>query len=327
MTRLILALDRASARETDSAGRLHVEKCNVCQGDQISEYLGDEIPNASALGLNRDHRYKILRPASELAKPETIRSANGLPILSIHEPHDAKTHQAQAQLVIGATGTDAVWHPPFIKVGLVFWPETSIRLIEENIRRELSPGYSYDAIAESGTHRGEHFDLWMKNILFNHVALVDAGRQGPAVVVGDSAYGRSNQMRHHNTFRGIFLAADRAVRDRRARDMEPIPERELDEEPVEVEDLVEIVRQWCRDMSPEQAEELFDRLGELRADHEGEQAVDRAHRGVHGARRAHGAGDFDRPARFTHAGDAALPRGILPASQRFKNLGRFTSLG
>jgi hypothetical protein len=356
MTRLSLAFDRASARDYDNAGRLHVEKCNVCTCG-VSEYIGDEVPNASALGLDPYRRYKLLRPAEELSKPKTIASANGLPILSIHEPHDARSHQPQ--LVIGATGTDAAWRPPFVQNSLVFWPESSIRLIEEEIRRELSPGYSYDAMPEPGTYRGEHYDLWMSNVIFNHLALVDRGRQGPAVIVGDSAYGRSNQMRHFNTFRAVYLAADRAIRARRARDAEPPLENEIDEEQATPADLVEIVKEWLMDLSPEEGEQLLDDIVGLRGEWGPMAGVDA--RGAHWAShigRARSADDFDRHARFTrparagdtprlrgaaraggagdfldalidrrpHAGDAAL-RGVLPASERFKNLGTFKSLG
>jgi len=329
MTRLRLALDRATARSYDASGRLHVAACNICTAG-VSEYLGSEIPNASALGLSLDRRYKLLRPAEELSKPETIRSANGLPILSVHEPHDARSHQPE--LVIGATGTDAAWRAPFLQVGLVFWPEHSIKMIAEEIRRELSPGYSYDPVVdEPGTHRGEHYDIWMKNILFNHVALVDAGRQGPQVVVGDSA--RSNQMRHHNTFRGIYLAADAAIRRRRARDAEP-EQAELDNEPATVDDLLAVVEEWLIDLTPEEKEEFFEGVEKLEAGPEHQEGLDRAHRGVAGARRARGAGDdLDRAHRPAHFGDRhrlagdALPRGIRPASERFPGLARITTMG
>jgi hypothetical protein len=131
--------------------------------------------------------------------------------------------------------------------------------------------------------------------------------------------GRSNTVRHHNTFRGIYLAADAAIRRRRARDAEP-SEGELDNEPASAADLLEIVREWLVDMAPDEADELLEGMLEIKANHEREQAVDRAHRGVPGARRAHGAGDFHRPTRPAHAGDAALPHGVRPAHERFPGI-------
>jgi hypothetical protein len=53
----------------------------------------------------------------------------------------------------------------------VFWPQHAISLIEEQVRRELSPGCSYDPVLEPETYRGEGYDIWMSSILFNHVAL------------------------------------------------------------------------------------------------------------------------------------------------------------
>ena len=132
-------------------------------------------------------------------------------------------------------------------------------------------------------------------------------------------------MRHHSTFRAVFLAADAAVRRRKARDQEPT-EGELDEEPATPADLLEIVKEWLMDMAPEDAEKLLDDIVHLRDEYGPEAGVDRAHRGVRGARRAHGAGDFlDRHVDRAH--DAALPRGVRSARERFPGIARVTSLG
>jgi hypothetical protein len=125
-------------------------------------------------------------------------------------------------------------------------------------------------------------------------------------------------MRHFNTFGGIYLAADAAVRRRRARDAEPT-NGELDNEVATPEDLLAIVREWLTDMHPEDAEKLFDGLLELKSNHELEQGVDRAHRGFHGARRAHALATSSTAL-------TAQPARRTPATRRFPAaFGRRTS--
>lgn len=40
---------------------------------------------------------------------------------------------------------------------------------------------------QPGTYEGDHFDGKMVDIAFNHLCLVEEGRQGDDVVIGDSA--------------------------------------------------------------------------------------------------------------------------------------------
>jgi hypothetical protein len=140
-------------------------------------------------------------------------------------------------------------------------------------------------------------------------------------------------MRHFSTFRGVYLAADAAIRARRARDQEesqPEPtEGELSNEPASTDDLVAIVEQWCGDLSPQECEEFFDKLKYLSGTWLQEQGVDSARRGAAGASRARGAGDFnDRAQRPRYAGDSAL-RGIKSAHERFadSSASRVTVMG
>lgn len=51
---------------------------------------------------------------------------------------------------------------------------------EKNPVREISCGYMCDTIKETGTFNGEPYDHRQKNIVYNHVAIVDKGRAGPS---------------------------------------------------------------------------------------------------------------------------------------------------
>ncbi len=179
---LRIAMDRASVRTTDRDGHLHVAEANVCKAC-VSPYRGSEIPNWQHLGLEPDRVYQMLRPPEELEKAAT--SINGKPLLRVHKPTSADDHQSQH--VAGAVGTQARWEHPFIKNGLTIWDGRDIEGIESKRKYELSPGYRYRAVMQPGTYEGDHFDGKMVDIAFNHLCLVEEGRQGDDVVIGDSA--------------------------------------------------------------------------------------------------------------------------------------------
>ena len=76
-----LAFDRASVRTYDRDGRLHVEISNISKAT-VNPYIGREIPDWKALGLDPDKVYKLLRDPDELAK--AAPTFNNIPVLSRH---------------------------------------------------------------------------------------------------------------------------------------------------------------------------------------------------------------------------------------------------
>ena len=182
MTAQYLAFDRASVRSVDTDGRLHVaitpiSRANVCQ------YAGYEIPGAEELGLDPNKLYSLLRDPEELAK--AAPSFNNVPLLSNHVPVTADDHQPD--LVVGSTGTDAVFRDPYLFNSLVVWAKDAIEDIQSGKKRELSAAYHYRADMTPGNYKGTPFHIVMRDISANHVAIVSAGRAGSDVCVGDSA--------------------------------------------------------------------------------------------------------------------------------------------
>lgn len=181
----VMAFDRASVRTTDEDGRLHIAEANIAKAS-VNGYLGKEIPDYEKLGLDPERKYMLLRDPAELKK--SVDTFNNLPILSKHQAVTADSFPQD--LVVGSTGSDAKWEPPFIKNSLVFWPKKAIDGIESNVKKSLSPAYRYDCDLTSGMHEGVPFQGIMRNIRANHLAQVEEGRQGPDVVVGDAAPSR-----------------------------------------------------------------------------------------------------------------------------------------
>lgn len=176
-----LALDRASVRSFDADGRLRVaatpiSKANVCP------YYGREIPGSEALGLDPDRVYYLLRDPEELAR--AAPTFNNIPLLNIHIPVSAI--DPQKEYVVGTTGSEAIFDGTYLQNSLAVWDGSAIAGIESHEQKELSSAYRYRADMTPGEYEGVKYDGVMRDIVGNHVALVEAGRAGPDVVVGDS---------------------------------------------------------------------------------------------------------------------------------------------
>lgn len=176
-----LAFDRASVRTVDQDGRLRVEITHISKA-AVNPYRGDEIPDWERLGLDRNRVYFLLRDPDELAR--AAPSFNNIPLLSKHVP--VTVDEPQKEFVVGATGSDAVFTAPYLDNSLVVWDAVAIAGIESRQQQELSSAYRYRADMTAGVYQGVPYDGVMRDIRGNHVALVEVGRAGPDVVVGDS---------------------------------------------------------------------------------------------------------------------------------------------
>lgn len=177
-----LAFDRATVRRIDVDGRMHVEISNISKAT-VNPYRGSEIPDWEALGLDANRIYFLLRDPQELEK--AAPTFNNIPLLSKHIPVSAA--EPQKEFVVGATGSNASYQAPYLKNSLVVWDAVAIALIESEEQKELSSAYRYRADMTPGVYEGVAHDGVMRDIRGNHVALVEVGRAGPDVVVGDSS--------------------------------------------------------------------------------------------------------------------------------------------
>lgn len=174
-----IALDKASARQVDQDGHLHVadsaiSKANVCP------YYGREIPDFEKLGLDPEKIYQLYRDPKALQA--AADSFHGKPLLIKHRAQMADDHDSET--VVG-TVMNPYWDAPYLRAELVVWPGEAIDAIESDRQKELSSGYRYRADMTPGTVDGQAYDGRMVDILGNHTALVVEGRAGSDVVVGD----------------------------------------------------------------------------------------------------------------------------------------------
>lgn len=166
----MIALDAESSRHFDDNGYLHVSG-NRLTCDQVAGYYGFELPPHE--GIEPDRVYYAYRPAEELQK--ALDTYNGVPLLEQHE-FDSPD-QPLKELRVGAVGTDAQWVDPFVTNDLTIWDKTAIDKVLDGTLADLSCGYTFSPEWKSGkTSDGIAYDLIMRDIRCNHVALVRKGR-------------------------------------------------------------------------------------------------------------------------------------------------------
>lgn len=197
-----LAFDRITLRSFDVDGRLHVELCNLSKAN-VCPYFGREIPNFQELGLDPNGIYKLYRDPEELKK--AAPTFCGLQLLLVHTPVNAK--DPKIEVTTGCVGSDVEFIPPYLVGSLTVWTAEGIKLIESKRQAQLSCSYRYRADMTPGlTVEGVAFDGVMRDIMGNHVALVEEGRAGPDVYVSDSQPLEFASMKYPNLIRAVTAA-------------------------------------------------------------------------------------------------------------------------
>lgn len=146
----------------------------------IQTYLGSEVGRPD-LPLVR-----VYRPGEEVFSADTMRSAAHRPVTNDH-PAERVTSDNWKQHAVGQTGDEVAGEGIFLRVPLMVSDGATISLIEDG-KREVSAGYTCDLDWTSGkTASGEAYDAIQRNIRLNHVAIVQRGRAGSEVRIGDGA--------------------------------------------------------------------------------------------------------------------------------------------
>ena len=179
----LLAFDRSTNRSVDEEGRLHVENCPITKA-AVNDYYGWEIPRNDELGLTKFKKYAMLRDPEELEKTAKAGGFDGIQLLDVHKPVDAKNPEKRN--VAGCIGAGCFFDGEYVRTPLLsVWDAADIKSIENEEKRELSCSYAYDPVMETGVFKGLRYDGRMVNIRPNHVALCDKGRAGRDVLVSD----------------------------------------------------------------------------------------------------------------------------------------------
>jgi hypothetical protein len=151
----------------------------VISAAQVNDYIGAEIPNAEALGLDLQRLYRVWR------EPEALRAAvplmDGIPLLVEHSIINA----ANFDRVPVGTIHDCRWDADSGRVlgSVSVWMQPAIDDIETKVRSDLSLGYFFRPVLGAGrTPSGVAYDLRMSDIKPQHCAIVVDGRVSGAAI-------------------------------------------------------------------------------------------------------------------------------------------------
>ena len=147
----------------------------------VFPYLGRQI----SAELEPDRIYQVLRPEEELTRPETLKSLELIPLTNEHEMLGKGFTPVEEKGCHGTTGQNVKVNGNLITNDLKLLSE-EIKNEVESGKKDLSMGYRCRYELTEGEFEGQHYDAIQRDIIFNHIALVDEGRMGSDVRVMDS---------------------------------------------------------------------------------------------------------------------------------------------
>lgn len=121
-----------------------------------------------------------LRPPEEVFRDDSLDTLKAVP-LTLDHPDEPVTSKNVRDLAVGTIGTDIWPERSYVRGTVVVMDEAAIKAAESGQKKELSCGYNCELEMTAGEWEGQRFDAIQRNIRYNHVALVEAGRAGPEV--------------------------------------------------------------------------------------------------------------------------------------------------
>lgn len=196
----------------------------LCEGVPIARigellYAAGEVP----VEPGRDGIIRIERTPEEVFRPETLASFEGKPVTMDH-PAEFVTPDTWRQLAVGITqnvrrgeGLDA----DYVVADLLITDRAAIeavrfdaKALDKSPLREVSCGYDAD-YEQFEPGRGVQ-----RNIIGNHVALVERGRCGPRCAIGDKESDMSKKKSTWDRIRAAFKSKDEAALEEALEDAE-----------------------------------------------------------------------------------------------------------
>lgn len=122
-----------------------------------------------------------LRLPEEVLNSDSLDSLKMKPMTNDH-PMEGVTPETAKELQVGSLGEKIKFDALHVSAPIIVTDKETITAVEEG-KRALSCGYTVDIEETSGTYLGMAYDAIQRNIRYNHVAIVDAGRAGDAAVM------------------------------------------------------------------------------------------------------------------------------------------------
>lgn len=207
----------------------------ICEGVALArlgelEYFKQELPELFNT-LEDVEKIVVSRQANDLFDKHTMASFEGKPVTLNHPPEFVNPENWR-EFAVGVIENVRVESDKLV-ADLVIVDKRAIDVVKGGAKRELSLGYDADYIENSdGTFS-------QKNILGNHVAIVESGRCGVECAIKDS----------------VFVSKGREMRFFKTKDVDAVePQNEVTQKEVDVKDIESIF---------ERLDAIFERLEKL----------------------------------------------------------------
>lgn len=123
-----------------------------------------------------------LRHPDDVYNPDSMRTLQSVAVTNDH-PEMPLDSENTKKFAVGFTGESVDRNEPYLGVRVTITDKATIDQVLSGEKEQLSCGYYCDLIAEKGNFQGEEYDARQKNIIYNHLAVVQEGRAGPNVRV------------------------------------------------------------------------------------------------------------------------------------------------
>ena len=120
------------------------------------------------------------RPAEEVFSEKTMASLRNAPMTNNHPKEMVNVDNAKDLMTGFTDGIVEKVDEKFLKTNLIVTDKQAIESINRG-KIEVSMGYHVELDEEPGEFEGERYDVVQRNIVHNHIALVDRGRAGREV--------------------------------------------------------------------------------------------------------------------------------------------------
>lgn len=126
-----------------------------------------------------------LRHPDEVFKADSLQTLRNRPVTLRHPTSGRVDSKNTRHVAVGTAIGDIDHDDRFVRTKIQIVDEDAIAKVLDAQRplREVSCGYDAEVVPSDGVWQGEHYDHVQKNIVYNHIALVERGRAGPEVRV------------------------------------------------------------------------------------------------------------------------------------------------
>lgn len=124
-----------------------------------------------------------LRLPEEVFAEDSMESLKAIPVTLKHPKEFVTPFNAKAVMAGYTSDTVKKVADTYLETDLTIVEDAAIKAVEQKEVQQLSCGYTCDLEEKSGVYDGQQYDFIQRNIRYNHLALVDRGRAGPAVRV------------------------------------------------------------------------------------------------------------------------------------------------